>query len=148
MDYHERKSIVSIASTILALGIYYWYVFNDYSRLAMSTEEELRFWGKAILLAIPVSIVSKIIVAIIFAIVNYAVTKEKTACFEDERDKLIELKSTRNAYFIFGMGFFLAMIVLAFGYPFKYMFIAFIGAGIASEVFDSLSRLYFHRKGI
>lgn len=148
MDYHERKSIVSITSTILVLGIYYWSVFANYSELVMSTEEELRFWGKAILIAIPVSIVSKIIVMIIFAVGNYMVTKEKTAYFEDERDKLIELKSTRNAFFIFGMGFLLAMIVLAFGYPFRYMFMAFIGAGVASEIFDNLSRLYFHRKGI
>ncbi|WP_420317072.1 hypothetical protein [Ekhidna sp.] len=148
MDYYERKSIVSMLSTILVLGIYYWSVFERFDAQIMNTDEQLQFWSKAILIAIPISIVTKIVVLIAFAIINYIITKEKTAGFEDERDKLIELKSTRNSYFIFGMGFVTALLVLAFGYPPKFMFIALILAGIGSEIFDNLSRFYYHRKGV
>jgi len=148
MDYQEKKSIVNILSTVIVLGIYYWTVFQRFEAEVMNTEAQLQFWAKAILIAIPISIGTKIVTMILFVIGNFIVTREKHPTFEDERDKLIELKATRNSYIIFGMGFLSALIVLAFGYPPKYMFIAFILAGISSEIFDNLSRLYYHRKGV
>ena len=148
MDFQERKSILNILSTVVVLGIYYWSVFERFSAQLMTTDEQLQFWAKAILIAIPISIVTKIVMMILYAIANYIITKEETACFEDERDKLIELKATRNSYMIFGLGFLIALFVLAFGYPPKFMFIALILAGIASEVFDNLSKFYYHRKGV
>ncbi|MEO9483121.1 MAG: hypothetical protein ABJG47_06735 [Ekhidna sp.] len=148
MDYNERKSIVNMLSTVIVLGIYYWSVFERFDSLTLTTDEQLQFWAKAILIAIPISIVAKIVVMIIFAISNYIITREDLPCFEDERDKLIELKSTRNSYFFFGFGFFISLVVLAFGYPPKFMFIALILAGIGSEIFDNLSKLYYHRKGV
>lgn len=135
-------------STIIVLGFYYWSVFERFESQIMSTDEQLQFWAKAILIAIPISIGNKIVVMIVFALINYIITREEISCFEDERDKLIELKSTRNSYFIFGMGFVFSLVVLAFGYPPKYMFIALILAGISSEIFDNLSQLYYHRKGV
>lgn len=135
-------------STIIVLGIYYWSVFERFNSEIMTTDAQLQFWAKAILIAIPISIAAKVVVIIIFAIGNYVITREELPCFEDERDKLIELKSTRNSYFIFGFGFFISLLVLAFGYPPKYMFIALILAGIGSEIFDNLSKLYYHRKGV
>ncbi len=135
-------------SMIVVLGIYYWSVFERFNSQVMTTDEQLQFWSKAILIAIPVSIITKIVVMIIFVIINYIITREKMAGFEDERDKLIELKATRNSYIIFGIGFFVSLAVLAFGYPPKYMFISIILGGIASEIFDNLSKFYYHRKGV
>lgn len=135
-------------STVMVMGIYYWSVFERFNSQVMTTDEQLQFWSKAILIAIPISILTKIIVMIAYVIINYIITSEKMAGFEDERDKLIELKSTRNSYLIFGMGFVMSLVVLAFGYPPKYMFISLILAGIASEVFDNLSKFYYHRKGV
>ena len=148
MEYHEKKSIATIIGTILIFGIYYWTVFERYHTETLTTEEELQFWSKAILIAIPVSIAGKIVLYILFAIFNTIITQEKLPKFEDERDKLIELKATRNAFFIFGMGFLVSMFVLAFGYTPYYMFLALILAGVISEIFDNLSRLYFHRRGV
>lgn len=148
MDYNERKSIVNMLSTVIVLGIYYWSVFERFNTQVMDTDEQLQFWAKAILIAIPVSIVTKIVIMIVFAIGNYIITREETAGFEDERDKLIELKSTRNSYFIFGVGFFISLVLLAIGYPPKYMFISLILAGIGSEIFDQMSKWYYYRKGV
>ena len=135
-------------STIVVLGIYYWSVLQRFDSQAMTTDEQLQFWAKAILIAIPISIATKIVMMIVFVIMNYIITREELPCFEDERDKLIELKATRNSYFIFGLGFLVALVVLAFGYPPKFMFIALILAGIGSEVFENLSKFYYHRKGV
>ena len=114
----------------------------------MSTEELLRFWSKAMLIVIPVMIVSKIVVHIVFGVTNTVITKEKQAVFEDERDKLIALLSTRNAFVIFGLGFVLSLIMLATGSSINVMFIILIIAGILSELFDNLSQLYFHKNGV
>ncbi|MEM7297790.1 MAG: lipid II flippase MurJ, partial [Bacteroidota bacterium] len=53
-----------------------------------------------------------------------------------------------NFTLIFGMGFVISLFVLAFGYSPYYMFLSLILAGVASEIFDNLSRLYFHRRGV
>ena len=148
MDYYEKKSILSIATTIVVFGIYYWYVLGTYESGTLTTQEELQFWSKAILMGIPVSIATKILVFIPFGVYNMIYAKETIPCFEDERDKLIELKSSRNSYFVFGAAFGTAMVVMAFGFSPIYMFEAFIVGGIASDVTDNLSRLFYHRRGI
>lgn len=114
----------------------------------MTFEEELQFWGKTMLLIIPIAIVGKIIIHIVFSITNRLITKEAQPCFEDERDRLIALKSTRNAFFAFGMGFLFALGALALGWPLHTMFVSMIVAGVLSDAFDNLSQLYFHWKGI
>ena len=52
---------------------------------------------------------AQIIIHIIFAIINKMVTNEDMPTTDDERDKLIELKSTRISHWIFTIGFMLAM---------------------------------------
>lgn len=58
---------------------------------------------------IPIAIVAQIIIHIIFAIINKMVTNEDMPTTDDERDKLIELKSIRISHWIFTIGFMLAM---------------------------------------
>ncbi len=148
MYYQEKKSIVNIISTLLVYGIYYWIVYQEYGDRVMSPDEELQYWGKTMLLIIPIAIASKIVIHIIFSITNRLVTSERQPCFEDERDKIIALTSTRNAFMVFGFGFLGALGVIAYGMPMRSMFIFMIVAGVLSDVFDNLSQLYFHRKGI
>lgn len=148
MYYHEKKSIVNILSTLLIYGVYYWTANQEYGQMAMSTQEELQFWGKTMLLIIPIAIASKITIHIIFGVTHRLVTKEKQPCFEDERDRLIALKSTRNAFILFGMGFLCALGAIALGWPLQTMFVVMIISGVLSDVFDNLSQLYFHQKGI
>jgi hypothetical protein len=71
--------------------------------------------GKVIFVAIPVSIVALIIIHIIYAIINKIVTNEDIPTIDDERDRIIELKSIRISHWIFTTGFICAMGVLAFG---------------------------------
>ena len=99
MTYQEKKSIVNIFSTILVFSVYYWRAFEEYAATSMSFDEELQFWGKTILLIIPISIGIKIVLHILFVILNTIITREKHPGIEDERDRLIDLKSTRNAFY-------------------------------------------------
>lgn len=147
MSYQEKKNVVNIISALVISGIYYWYVVSAQPLDAMTTDELLYFWAKSLLIFMPISIVSRIVIHIIFAITNTIATREKIPS-SDERDKLIELKSTRNAQYFFGAGFIIAMIYLVIHGSVTGMFVIIISAGILSEVLENSSQLYFYRRGI
>jgi len=148
MSYQEKKNVVNIVSTLLITGGYFWYVTQSGPAPDLSTEELLKFWAKSMLILIPVSIVGKIIVHIVFSIGNAIATRDHKIPPTDERDKLIELKSNRNANWIFGAGFLIAMFALVMDASVTVMFVVLICGGVLSEVFDNASQLYFHRRGI
>ncbi|GAB5525812.1 MAG: hypothetical protein Roseis2KO_36840 [Roseivirga sp.] len=147
MSYQEKRSILNMISTVLISGIYFWYVFRGDPTAGMSADKLLYFWGKSILILIPVTIVAKIVIAIVFAVGNTVATREKIPS-TDERDKLIELKSLQNSRYMFGFGFILAMVALAMNMSVNVMFIVIVLAGVVSEIVENASQLYFYRKGI
>ena len=66
----------------------------------------------------------------------------------DERDRLIELKSTRNGFFVFIFGFVAAMVVVAAGMPPAVMFVTFVCSGVVSDMISTISEFYFYRRGV
>lgn len=97
---------------------------------------------------IPIAIVAQIIIHIIFAIINKMVTNEDMPTTDDERDKLIELKSTRISHWIFTIGFMLAMGSQAIDMKPWVMFVTLISSGFLSSMVSELARFYFYRKGV
>ncbi|MBM7661793.1 hypothetical protein JOC85_002600 [Bacillus mesophilus] len=75
-------------------------------------------------------------------------TNEKEPTFADELDKLIELKAQRNSFFVFIIGFLIAMGSLVFFQPSHMMFIILITSGFISDVMGSLTKLYHYRRGV
>ena len=90
----------------------------------------------------------RIIIQIIFHIINAIATREEKTPVEDERDKLIKLKATRNSYYVFTSGFVMSVMGLAVGMPIYGMFIAFVGVGLIAEIIENSSQIYFYRKGV
>ncbi|NOU69594.1 hypothetical protein GC096_36865 [Paenibacillus sp. LMG 31461] len=148
MSYQEKKHIVSFISTVLIFGLYCWYVFQKVQNTNMDTMETLRFWAAAILILIPVSVVAKIIIAIVFNIIYRITTKEIEPSFSDELDKLIDLKATRNSHYVFTIGFLLAMGSLVLDMTPATMFIILIFSGFLSEMAGVFTQLYHYRKGV
>ncbi|MGO4497689.1 hypothetical protein AB4114_17570 [Paenibacillus sp. 2RAB27] len=148
MSYQEKKHIVSFISTVLIFGFYCWYVFQKVPNTNMDTMETLRFWAAAILILIPVSVVAKIIIAIVFNIIYRITTKEIEPSFSDELDKLIDLKATRNSHYVFTIGFLLAMGSLVLDMTPATMFIILIFSGFFSEMAGVFTQLYHYRKGV
>lgn len=148
MSFQEKKNIVSLVTTLLIFSVYSMYVFQKYQEGSFHTTNEFSFWGAFILVLIPVSIVAKIIIHIIFSIINTIATNEKEPLITDELDQLIALKSTRNSHYVFIIGFLLSMIPLAMGQPPYLMFIILISSGLLSEVVGIFTQLYLYRKGV
>ncbi len=148
MSYQEKKSLVSLfATTLFTIG-YFIYVFQVQQDGDPAALNDLQLWGKAVLILLPCQIVWHILVHIGFSIVHKMTTDEDPPAFEDERDKLIELKSSRNGHYAFMLGFMVAMAVLAWGGGAFQMFVTMICGGILSSVIESVSHLYYHRRGI
>ena len=66
----------------------------------------------------------------------------------DEMDKLIELKALRISHWIFTLGFFLSMILLATGARLPVYFLVLIVSGFISSLAADMARIIYYRKGV
>lgn len=148
MTYQEKKSIVSLISAILIFGSYCLYMYPRYPEGGLESMETFRYWGSFVLILTLVSIVAHIIISIIFNIVFRITTREKEPTFADELDRLIDLKANRNSFFVFIVGFLLAMGSLIIYQPSQVMFIILITSGFISDVTGSVTKLYHYRRGV
>jgi hypothetical protein len=149
MSTKEKENFISLVSGIVVSIPYLIYVILRYQDSNFTTEEELKFWATAVLILIPIRIVSIIIMYVTVAIVNAIVTgEEDVKDLVDERDRLIELKANRNSYIITMVGFGLGIASLAFGGSVTLMFGIFIIFGFVAELVSFVSNVYYYRKGV
>ena len=143
----EKEILVSLVSTLLIFGCYSLVVYYKYIAGDPEIINDFKFWGKAFLILIPVSIVAQIIIHIVFAIINKIATNEDIPVISDERDKLIELKAVRISHWIFIFGFMLAMGSMAAGMQPWVMFLTLIFSGFIATLVSEIARFIFYRKG-
>ena len=148
MSYQEKQNIVNIFSGVLLTVIYALLVYKRHQQGQFDLTEDFHTWGVVFLIFIGISVVVRIIIQIIFHIINAIATREEKVPVEDERDQLIKLKATRNSYYAFTSGFVLSVIGLALGMPVHWIFIAFVVSGLIAEILDNGSQIYYYRKGI
>ncbi|MBS4223758.1 hypothetical protein [Lederbergia citrea] len=148
MTYQEKKSIVSLIGAILIFVSYCLYMYPQYPEGGLESIETFRYWGSFVLILTLVSIIAHIMISIIFNIVFRMTTREKEPRFADELDKLIELKAFRNSFFVFILGFLVAMGSLIIYQPLQVMFIILIFSGFISDVTGSITKFYHYRRGV
>jgi uncharacterized membrane protein len=148
LSYREKSVIAAMITSFVIYGIFSVAVYQRYQAGSFDTSEVLLFWGRAILILAGVIIVFQILTQIALAIINTIVTREEEdPSFEDERDKLIELRGRRVSANVFAIGFLLAMALLAFGQPPTVMFVTLMAFMIGSDIVESLYTLYLYRRG-
>lgn len=148
MTYQEKQNVVNIFSALAVTLIYAWLVFQRQEQGQFDLREDFRQWGIVFLIFIGVSVAARIIIQIIFHIGNAIATREEKIPGEDERDKLVKLKATRNSYYAFTSGFVVSVVGLALGMPVYWIFIAFVVFGMIAEIVDNGSQIYYYRKGV
>ncbi|MFD0589288.1 hypothetical protein ACFQZE_14960 [Paenibacillus sp. GCM10027627] len=148
MSYQEKKTFVSMISSILIFTLYTLYAIKNADEGSITSSSDFSFWGSFILVLLPVSIIAKIIIHIVFSIINKIATNEDEPHFEDELDKIIELKADRISLYVFCIGFILSMIPLVTDLPTYYTFAALICFGFVSDLTGRIAQLYFYRKGV
>lgn len=147
MSFREKENIVNILSGLLITGIFAEIIYQRHLAGQYDLTTDYQLWGKLFLIFIGVSIVARILIYIIFYIINHITTKEEEPV-TDEMDKLIKLKSNRNAYYSFSVGLAGIFLWLALGMPVYGIFIIFVVSGLIAEIVENLSQLYYYRKGI
>jgi len=148
MSYQEKQNIVNILSGLLITVIYSIIIYQRQLQGRFDLTEDFSKWGVLFLIFIGVSVVARIIIQIIFHIINAIATREEKTPVEDERDKLVKLKGTRNSYYAFTSGFVLSVMGLALGMPVHWVFILFVVFGLIAEIIDNGSQIYYYRKGV
>jgi hypothetical protein len=148
MDIKEKRILVSLIGSVLVFLFYALYVYNKHIAGSPEIINDFQFWGKAFLFMIPVAIVAQIIIHIILAIFAKITTNEDLDTIDDERDKLIELKSIKISHYIFLAGFMTAMIWLAIGAQPGLMFILLFSSGFIASIIGEIAKLYYYRKGV
>lgn len=148
MEQKEKQVLVSLIASMLIIIFYSLYVYNRYIEGNPEIINDLRFWGRSFIVLIPVAIVIQIVIHILFAIINKVVTNEDIQDKDDERDKLIELKSLRVSYWVFIAGFMSAMGAVALGMELWVMFVIIIVSGFLSDLISSSMKIWYYRKGV
>jgi len=165
MSYQEKRTITSILSGILILAAYLLYAFNP-ERLSRLAANDLKSWAITMLVFIGIGVVATIIIQIVFHIllsISIAIQAKiqdqecddkeieksiNSEIVEDERDKMIELKSNRVGFFLSGLGFIGALASLAMNYsPVVMLNILFITFSLGS-VSEGIAQLVYYRKGM
>jgi hypothetical protein len=147
MSYQERRSLVNIISSVVIPALYSAVMIRRYPDVDPYAREIFQFWGAFFLILIPVSIAARILIYIVFAILNAIATREEDLPVTDERDRLIALRGGQLSMAVFAFGVMLAMGALVVDLPPAAMFIILICAGVASEVVSELAQFYFYRRG-
>lgn len=154
LSYREQNLIVLTFISMIVYGIYSVVLFRRYQAGGYEAADAFQFWGQAILVLIGVVIVTQIAGQILHAIAANVVAAaagqefdEDDAFFDDERDKLIELKVTRNTFAFWGIGFLGAMVALAVGRPPTTMFVLFIVFMMLADILGNVSKLIYYRRG-
>ena len=134
----EEKSIwISLLTISLIFGYYFVRIVQMVSQDDINVAQSIVLIISVIVMVIIVEVVFHIIIAL----------KDRPEAL-DERDRMIELKATRNAYFVLVFGIFLPMAGIAaqvrpFIVAHVIMFIF-----VLSEITKFLTQLFYYRRGI
>lgn len=147
MSYQQKNAIVSMFSSLLIFGLYTLWVFQINPDNSSTLEGALKYWGLVMVLMLPVQIIPRIIIQLLFTAINWVVKKEQPPSIYDELDKIINLKATRNSFYGFCIVFFIAMGLLALGLSVSAMFCIMFFGFIACSTIAEISELIYYRRG-
>lgn len=148
MTFQEKRSIGLLISNLAVPAVYYSIVYSKFQAGELGPLDDTRMWAAIILLTIPIYIIANIIMMILVNIAHTIATREEHKDITDEMDKIIELKSNRNSYIVFMIGFVLALGSQYLRMGTHVMFIVFIATMFVTGIIDIISQLFYYRRGV
>ena len=158
MSYMSKRTLISMGVGIFLLIAYVIYALGD----AAPATGDLKSWAITILIYSGICIAAGIIVQIVFHIVFAAGISIKEKCsdennveriikssmVEDERYKLISLKSSHIGYICVGFGFLAGLIVLAAGISTVVVLHIMAGAFAVGSIIEGCVSIYLNERGV
>ena len=140
LSFKEKTIWTSLIITILVFSIYFIKVFSLLNEQNIDKTAIITLFIGVVVLMIIIEIVSHIILAIVY--------KKDVNIEIDEREKLIDLKSTQISYYILIFGVFQSGIsLMTTASPFIIANIILFFFILAEIVGDSI-RLYYFKRGV
>jgi len=168
MTYQETRTGANILAGLIILIAYCLHAFNP-ARMATLPQGDLKPWAITMLIFIGISIVATIVIQIVFHIlfsISLAVRSKienrnrddneierdierniKSEMVEDERDRMVDLKSTRIGFIVAGAGFMSALLSLVFNASPVVMLNIMYVSFFTGSLLEGLGRIYYYRKG-
>ena len=137
MSFKEKSIWISLVSTIIIFGYYFLRIFQMANNEKVAHREIAVFFISIIILIVVVEIILHILLA--------GFHRPEA---EDERDQLIELRATRNAYYLLVAGVVtanIAFLVLAAPILVAHIILFFF---ILAESVAFITQLFYYRRGI
>ena len=154
MTYNEKKSLTNILSSVLITAIYAIIIYQKYVNGGLDVSDIFKFWALTILIFIPISIIARIIIMIIFHILESIIQAAQRKDIEDEmdivdeRDKLIRMKASAISMYIFTLGFIIALATQLFDVSNHVFFIVLIIAGLITDIVSESLMIRYYRRGV
>ncbi|MDR1598687.1 MAG: hypothetical protein LBS11_02260 [Oscillospiraceae bacterium] len=158
MSYNSKKTIASLVAGAALVIAYTVYALGKRS----PAPNNLESWAAAMLVFIGISVAAVVVIQILFHIafaIGIAVKEQdredkkveriiSSAMVEDEREKLISLKSARVGYICAGIGLIAALAALALGGSAVAAFHILFGAYAVGSIAEGIVGVYFYEKGV
>ena len=158
MSFNSKKTIASMGAGVLMIIAYIIYALGQHS----PAPEDLKSWAIAMLVFIGISVAVVIVIQILFHIataIGIAVKEQErdrkeidrrfsSITVEDERDKLISLKSSHVSAIVAGIGFVAALVTLAFGGSAVLALHVIFGSCAVGSIAEGFASVYFYEKGV
>lgn len=151
MSFQQKNITVTLTSFSLILIFFTLRVYQLIQNDNFVESELFWVWGIVIFLAVVVTVLAMILTHTTSTILEVFRTGNKhpeIEDFEDERDKLIDLRGTKVTYTFSSLGSFLAMLTYVFGQPPLVMFTLLIFFGVLAQVIGDSTRLLLYRRGV
>ena len=157
MSYNSKKILTGMLTGVAIFIAYIVFSLGEHSPKTISS------WAIAMLAFIGVGIVASIVIQILFHVglaIGVAVKNQSceddeiveriisSATIEDERDKLISLKSAHIGYVCEGIGFMCFLAILANGSSVVLALNVLFGAFFAGSLVEGVVSIFLYEKGV
>ena len=158
MTFSSKRTIASMTAGIALYAAYIGYSLSSNA----PKPDNLQTWARIMLVFIGIGVVVVIIIQILFhiiAAIGIAANEQDykgekinkiitSSMVEDERDKLINLKSMHIGYTVAGLGFIAVLAALALGLQALYALHILFGFSGAASLIEGILSIYYYEKGV
>lgn len=132
MTFREKSTVVQIAAILLVYGFF-----------------AARCWGHPLPYGASLGILIGITVCMILIMVpaHIALAIQRKPEKPDERDSIVAVRGTRNAYFTLGVGVWIVLFMIMLQTSYGLLFCAAMGTFALAELVRLGSQLYYYRFG-
>jgi len=148
MPFQERNTVAYLFVGGLTMTLVGWRLVYLHQAGRFGGDDALQLWAQTILIAVVLGILATIGATILSNILWSIANREPKPSFvTDERDRQFEIRASRVTSIVAGIGYLIALIVLATGQSALFGFTVIFYAFSVGDFAGNLYRLRLYRAG-